>query len=58
MIKILAYILLTILVVDLIVSLVLGHVSNFYDPQIKASYSATIASLLGIIALVLFNASL
>lgn len=52
-----AVILLSFLVVDLIVSIILGHIGNFYNPQIKATYSGTVASILGIIAIILILTS-
>lgn len=52
-----AYIFLAFLLIDLIVSIILGHISNFYNPQIKATYSGTVASVLGIITIVLMITS-
>jgi hypothetical protein len=36
------------LVVNIVVSLVLGHIGDYYNPGIKATYSGFVASLLGI----------
>lgn len=49
MFKILTGIAIGILVIDLIVSLILGHIDNYYNPSIKATYSGFVASVLGIV---------
>lgn len=37
-----------VLVINIIVSFVLGHIGDYYNPGIKATYSGFVASLLGI----------
>lgn len=47
-----------ILIVNIVVSLVLGHISAYYNPDIKATYSGLVASLLGIsLAILLITVS-
>ena len=47
-----------VLVINIIVSFVVGHVGDYYNPGIKATYSGFVASLLGIsLAVLLITAS-
>lgn len=38
----------SVLAVNLVVSLVLGHIADYYNPNIKATYSGFVGSILGI----------
>lgn len=51
--KLLLYLLICILVVNIIVSLVLGHLVNYYNPSIKAIYSGVMGAMLGIIFIII-----
>lgn len=50
-------VLIVILSIDLVVSLILSHITNYYNPSIKSTYSGVVASVLGIIAIVLILTS-
>ena len=56
-IKLQSIILIFISLTNFIISLILGHIANYYNPNIKATYSSVIASLLGIIAIILIVSS-
>lgn len=47
-IKYLSWLVVFVLLIDILVSLILGHISDYYNPNIKATYSGFIASILGI----------
>ena len=47
-IKYLSWLVVLVLMVNILVSLILGHISDYYNPNIKATYSGFIASILGI----------
>lgn len=47
-IKYLSWLVVLVLMVNILVSLILGHISGYYNPDIKATYSGFIASILGI----------
>lgn len=53
MLKVKVGLLIAFYIANIVVSLVLGHISNFYNPNIKSTFSGFIASILGIIATLL-----
>ncbi len=48
MLKVASLILILLFIANLITSIIVGHLSNYYNPNIKSNYSGAVASLIGI----------
>lgn len=48
MLKFLSIVCLSLFIVNLTISLIIGHIQNYYNPSIKSTYTGFCSSLIGI----------